>query len=174
MIIPFEINHNGQAITLETKYLKTRGCEHRNNSNRLSTKRRKSGQPMTFAMTFPPGTHAMWMRYWLGAGGINPDKDVTLITIPPPQMVANLKVDKMDGLCVGEPWNARAISDDIGYTGDDQQQMWKDHPEKVLAFTEEFADKNPKTVKAILQSDDRVEPVYRQDGKPCAGRRRDF
>ena len=56
-------------------------------------------------MTFPPGTHAMWMRYWLASGGIHPDKDVTLITIPPPQMVANMKVDKMDGFCVGEPWN---------------------------------------------------------------------
>jgi ABC-type nitrate/sulfonate/bicarbonate transport system substrate-binding protein len=60
-------------------------------------------------MTFPPGTHAMWTRYWLAAGGINPDKDVTLITIPPPQMVANLKVGKMDGFCVGEPWNARHL-----------------------------------------------------------------
>ena len=107
---------------------------------------------MTFAMTFPPGTHAMWMRYWLAAGGINPDKDVSLITIPPPQMVANMKVDKMDGFCVGEPWNARAIADGIGYTAVTTQQMWKDHPEKVLAFTEEFAEKNPKTVKAILRA----------------------
>ena len=73
---------------------------------------------MTFAMTFPPGTHAMWMRYWLGAGGINPDKDITLITIPPAQMVANMKVGKMDGFCVGEPWNARAIADGIGLHGD--------------------------------------------------------
>ena len=56
---------------------------------------------MTFAMTFPPGTHAMWIRYWLASGGINPDKDVTLITIPPPQMVANMKVGKMDGYLRG-------------------------------------------------------------------------
>ena len=91
-------------------------------------------------MTFPPGTHAMWMRYWLASGGIHPDKDVTLITIPPPQMVANMKVDKMDGFCVGEPWNNRAIVDGIGFTAITTQQMWKDHPEKVFAFTEEFAD----------------------------------
>ena len=107
---------------------------------------------MTFAMTFPPGTHAMWMRYWLASGGINPDKDVTLITIPPPQMVANMKVDKMDGFCVGEPWNNRAIEDGIGYTAVTTQQIWKDHPEKVCAFTEEFATKNPKTVKAVLKA----------------------
>jgi nitrate/nitrite transport system substrate-binding protein len=107
---------------------------------------------MTFAMTFPPGTHAMWMRYWLGAGGVNPDKDVALITIPPPQMVANMKVGKMDGYCVGEPWNARAIADGIGFTALTTQDLWKDHPEKVCAFTAEFADKNPKAVKAVLKA----------------------
>ena len=111
-----------------------------------------AGTPMTFAMTFPPGTHAMWMRYWLAAGGINPDKDVALITIPPPQMVANMKVGKMDGFCVGEPWNARAIADGIGFTAITTQDIWKDHPEKVCAFTAEFADKNPKTVKAVLKA----------------------
>ena len=86
-------------------------------------------------MTFPPGTHAMWMRYWLAAGGINPDKDVALIVVPPAQMVANMKVGKMDGFCVGEPWNARAIADGIGFTAINTQDIWKDHPEKVCAFT---------------------------------------
>jgi nitrate/nitrite transport system substrate-binding protein len=63
-----------------------------------------------------------------------------------------MKVDKMDGFCVGEPWNARAIADGIGYTVVTTQQMWKDHPEKVCAFTEEFATKNPRTVKAVLKA----------------------
>src|SRR6185295_2594082 len=119
---------------------------------------KKAGTPMTFAMTFPPGTHAMWMRYYLATGGIHPGDaagagaDVSLITIPPPQMVANMKVGKMDGFCVGEPWNARAIADEIGFTAITTQAMWKDHPEKVCAFTAEFAEKNPKTVKAILKA----------------------
>jgi len=77
---------------------------------------------------------------------------VNLITIPPPQMVANMKVDKMDGFCVGEPWNYRAIVDGIGFTAITTQQMWRDHPEKVCAFVEEFAVRNPKTVKAILKA----------------------
>ncbi len=115
-------------------------------------KAKAAGEPLSFAMTFPTGTHAMWMRYWLASGGIHPDKDVSLITIPPPQMVANMKVDKMDGFCVGEPWNNRAIADGIGFTAVTTQQMWKDHPEKVCAFTEEFATKNPKTVKAVLKA----------------------
>ena len=123
-------------------------------------------------MTFPPGTHAMWMRYWLASGGIHPDKDVSLITIPPPQMVANMKVDKMDGFCVGEPWNNRAIEDGIGFTAVTTQQMWKDHPEKVCAFTEEFATKNPKTVKAVLKALHLASVRPRQDGEPAEVRRR--
>jgi nitrate/nitrite transport system substrate-binding protein len=151
MIIPFYLNRNGQAITL-TKALMEKGVKTPQQLKPIALEAKAKGSPMTFAMTFPPGTHAMWTRYWLGAGGINPDKDITLITIPPPQMVANMKVGKMDGFCVGEPWNARAIADGIGFTAITTQQMWKDHPEKVLAFTEEFAEKNPKTVKAILRA----------------------
>ena len=67
-------------------------------------------------------------------------------------MVANMKVGKMDGFCVGEPWNARAIADGIGFTAITTQEIWKDHPEKVCAFTAEFAEKNPKTVKAVLKA----------------------
>jgi nitrate/nitrite transport system substrate-binding protein len=151
MVIPWLLNRNGQAITLNNK-LKQAGVRKPADVKPLAEKAKASGEPLAFAMTFPPGTHAMWMRYWLAAGGVHPDKDVSLITIPPPQMVANMKVDKMDGFCVGEPWNNRAIEDGIGFTVITTQQMWKDHPEKVCAFTEEFATKNPKTVKAILKA----------------------
>jgi nitrate/nitrite transport system substrate-binding protein len=151
MVIPWLLNRNGQAITLNNK-LKQAGVRKPAQLKPLVDKAKASGEPMTFAMTFPPGTHAMWIRYWLASGGIHPDKDVSLITIPPAQMVANMKVDKMDGFCVGEPWNNRAIEDGIGFTAITTQQMWKDHPEKVCAFTEEFATKNPKTVKAILKA----------------------
>jgi nitrate/nitrite transport system substrate-binding protein len=151
MVIPWLLNRNGQAITLSNK-LKAAGAKTPAQIKPLAVKAKAAGDPLTFAMTFPPGTHAMWMRYWLASGGIHPDKDVSLITIPPPQMVANMKVDKMDGFCVGEPWNNRAIEDGIGFTAVTTQQMWKDHPEKVCAFTEEFAAKNPRTVKAILKA----------------------
>ena len=151
MVIPWVLNRNGQAITLNNK-LKQAGVRKPAQIKPLADKAKASGEPLTFAMTFPPGTHAMWIRYWLASGGINPDKDVSLITIPPAQMVANMKVDKMDGFCVGEPWNNRAIEDGIGFTVVTTQQMWKDHPEKVCAFTEEFATKNPKAVKAVLKA----------------------
>ena len=151
MVIPWLLNRNGQAITLKVELMGKVRSDPKP-LKPLVDAAKASGTPMTFAMTFPPGTHAMWMRYWLGAGGINPDKDVSLITIPPPQMVANMKVGKMDGFCVGEPWNARSVAEGIGFTAINTQDMWKDHPEKVCAFTAEFADKNPKTVKAVLKA----------------------
>src|SRR5438132_11069041 len=151
MIIPWMINRNGQSITLK-KELKGAVKDDPKALKPLVEAAKKKGAPMTFAMTFPPGTHAMWMRYYLGAGGINPDKDVALITIPPAQMVANMKIGKMDGFCVGEPWNARAIAEGIGFTSINTQDLWPDHPEKVCAFSGEFAEKNPKTVKAVLKA----------------------
>ena len=150
-IVPLYLNRNGQAITL-TKSLLDKGLKTPAQIKPLALEAKAKNSPMTFAMTYPPGTHAMWMRYWLASGGIHPDKDISLITIPPAQMVANMKVGKMDGFCVGEPWNARAIADGIGFTAITTQQLWRDHPEKVLAFTEEFAAKNPKTVRATMRA----------------------
>jgi nitrate/nitrite transport system substrate-binding protein len=156
MIAPWLLNRNGQSITLK-KELAGKVKDDPKALKPFVDAAKAAGNPMTFAMTFPPGTHAMWMRYYLAAGGIHPGDangggaDVSLVTIPPAQMVSNMKVGKMDGFCVGEPWNARAIADGIGFTSINTQGIWKDHPEKVCAFTAEFADKNPKTVKAVLK-----------------------
>jgi len=151
MVIPWMLNRNGQSISLSNTY---KGKVQADAKALLPfvNEAKAKGTPLTFAMTFPPGTHAMWMRYWLASGGINPDKDVSLIVVPPAQMVANMKVGKMDGFCVGEPWNARTIADGIGFTALNTQDLWKDHPEKVCAFTAEFAEKNPRTVKATLKA----------------------
>ena len=151
MIIPWLMNRNGQAISLKAEWNGKVGADPKALKPYVE-QAKKLGEPLTFAMTFPPGTHAMWMRYYLAAGGIDPDKDISLITIPPAQMISNMKIGKMDGFCVGEPWGARAISDKIGFTSVTTQDIWKDHPEKVCAFTEEFANKNPKTVKAVLKA----------------------
>lgn len=156
MIIPWLLNRNGQSITLK-KELAGKVKDDPKALKAFADAAKQAGTPMTFAVTFPPGTHAMWMRYFLAAGGIHPGDakgggaDVSLVTIPPAQMVSNMKVGKMDGYCVGEPWNARAIAEQIGFTSINSQGLWKDHPEKVCAFTAEFADKNPKTVKAVLK-----------------------
>ena len=160
MIIPFYLNRNGQAITLK-KELLTKGVKTPQALKPHVEEAKKAGTPMTFAMTFPPGTHAMWTRYWLAAGGINPDKDITLITIPPPQMVANMKVGKMDGFCVGEPWNARAIADGIGFTAVTTQQMWPDHPEKVFRFYRRIRREESENRQGHHARGSRSQPVHR-------------
>src|SRR3989449_738120 len=150
-VIAWLLNRNGQAITLKSEWRGRVGADPKA-IKPLVEQAKKLGEPFSFAVTFPPGTHAMWMRYYLAAGGINPDKDVGLIVVPPAQMVSNMRIGKMDGFCVGEPWNARSIADGIGFTSVSTQDIWQDHPEKVCAFTADFTDKNPKTVKAVLKA----------------------
>ena len=74
MIIPWLMNRNGQAITLKNEWKGKVGADSKA-IKPFVEKAKSLGEPLTFAVTFPPGTHAMWMRYYLGAGGINPDKD---------------------------------------------------------------------------------------------------
>jgi len=145
MAVLMNLNNNGQAITLAKK-LADKGAVDGPGLARLMASEKRE---YTFAQTFPTGTHAMWLYYWLAANGIHPMKDAKVITVPPPQMVANMRVGNMDGFCVGEPWNHRAIMDGIGVTAATTQQIWKDHPEKVLGTTAEFADKYPNTARAV-------------------------
>ena len=146
MSVLMGLNHNGQAITLANK-LKDAGVTDGASLKKMITA--KPGE-YTFAQTFPTGTHAMWLYYWLAANDINPMKDVKTITVPPPQMVANMRVGNMDGFCVGEPWNNRAIMDKIGFTAVTTQDIWTDHPEKVLGTTADFVAKYPKTAVAMM------------------------
>ncbi|MEQ1814566.1 MAG: CmpA/NrtA family ABC transporter substrate-binding protein [Candidatus Nitrotoga sp.] len=148
MSVLMTLNNNGQAITLSNQ-LKDQGVTAGEALKKLvDTEKRE----YTFAQTFPTGTHAMWLYYWLASHGINPLSDVKSITIPPPQMVANMRVGNMDGYCVGEPWNARAIADKIGFTVATTQDIWKDHPEKVLSCTADFVQKNPNTTRALIMA----------------------
>lgn len=148
MAVLMTLNHNGQGITLANQ-LKEKGVKDGRSLKRLLD---NENRDYTFAQTFPTGTHAMWMNYWLAANGINPMKDVKTIVVPPPQMVANMRIGNMDGYCVGEPWNARAIFDKVGYTVATSQDIWTDHPEKVLGTTAEFVAKNPNTARAMIMA----------------------
>jgi nitrate/nitrite transport system substrate-binding protein len=145
MAILMNLNHNGQAMTLSRK-LYDKGVK---DAPGLAALIAKEKGEYTFAHTFPTGTHAMWLYYWLATYGINPFTDVKTITVPPPQMVANMRVGNMDGYCVGEPWPNRAIVDKIGFTAETTQGVWKDHPEKALGTTAEFVQKYPNTARAM-------------------------
>ena len=146
MAVLMNLNHNGQAITLSKKLADKGAVDAGSLAKLMGTEKRE----YTFAQTFPTGTHAMWLYYWLASAGINPLKDSKIITVPPPQMVANMRVGNMDGYCVGEPWGHRAIADGIGITAVTTQDIWKDHPEKALGTTGDFASKNPNTCRAVV------------------------
>ncbi len=148
MAILMGLSHNAQGITLSNA-LRDKGAVDGASLKKLMDS--KKGE-YTFAQTFPTGTHAMWLNYWLAVHGIHPYKDVRNIVIPPPQMVANMRVGNMDGYCVGEPWNARAIYDQVGFTATTTQAIWKDHPEKVLGTTLEFVQKYPNTARALIMA----------------------
>jgi len=148
MAVLMNLNNNGQAITL-SKTLADKGAV---DGPSLAKQIAKEKREYTFAGTFPTGTHAMWLNYWLAASGISPIKDVKVITVPPPQMVANMRVGNMDGYCVGEPWNARAIMDGVGVTTITTQDIWRDHPEKTLGTTADFVKKNPNTCRAVIMA----------------------
>ena len=143
------LNQNGQAITLSKKLADQGAVDGASLAKLMAKEKRPTGQEYTFAQTFPTGTHAMWLYYWMAAHGINPMNDAKVITVPPPQMVANMRVGNTDGFCVGEPWNHRAIIDGIGVTAITTQDIWKDHPEKVLGTTAEFTKKYPNTARAV-------------------------
>jgi nitrate/nitrite transport system substrate-binding protein len=146
MAVLMGLNHNGQAITLSNQ-LKDKGAT---DGAKLKALINKEKREYTFAQTFPTGTHAMELYYWLATYGINPMADVKTIVVPPPQMVANMRVGNMDGFCVGEPWGARAIYDKIGFTAVTTQELWKDHPEKVLGTSLDFVQKYPNTTRAMM------------------------
>ena len=109
-------------------------------------------EPMTFAMVFPVSTHNYEIRYWMGSAGIDPDQDVRLIVIPPPQMVANLKAGNIVGYCVGEPWNERAVEAGIGRTLITNYEIWNNNPEKVFGVNLEWHEKNPRTHQALIMA----------------------
>jgi len=148
MAVLMALNNNGQGITLSNQ-LYEKGVKDGATLKRMLD---NENRDYTFAQTFPTGTHAMWLYYWLATYGINPFKDVKTIVVPPPQMVANMRVGNMDGFCVGEPWNARAIFDKIGFSVATSQDVWTDHPEKVLGTTAAFVEKNPNTARAMLMA----------------------
>ena len=148
MAVLMTLNHNGQGISL-ANHLKEEGVRDGESLAKLiKTQQRK----LKFAHTFPTGTHAMWLYYWLASHGINPIEDVESITVPPPQMVMNARFGSVDGFCVGEPWNARGIFDKVSFSVASSQEVWPDHPEKVLGATDEFVRAYPNTSRALIMA----------------------
>ena len=155
MKIAMMLNVNGQAITLSNDFCGKVGFKQMNKIAPVVAAKLKAEKEVTFAMTFPGGTHDLWLRNWMAIAGVS-QKTSKIITIPPPQMVANMKVGNMDGYCVGEPWGGVAVKQGIGFTQVASQDIWKDHPEKALVVNKEFSEKRRtdlvKVMKAVLEA----------------------
>lgn len=150
MKIAMVLNNNGQAITLSKDFCGSVGFKDLKKVA-PAIKALQAKKEVTFAMTFPGGTHDIWLRNWLAACGVN-SKSVGIITIPPPQMVANMKVDNMEGFCVGEPWNGVAASQNIGFTHIASQDIWKNHPEKALVVNKAFSETDREDLKNVMKA----------------------
>ncbi len=109
------------------------------------------GDRFKAAHTFPHVNQDFWIRYWLAAGGVDPDNDINLLPVPSAQTVANMKTGTMDAFSTGDPWPYRIVKDKIGYMAALTADIWKNHPEEYLAIRADWVDKNPKATKAILK-----------------------
>ncbi|MUO81643.1 bicarbonate-binding protein [Agrobacterium vitis] len=152
MSILARLNLDSQGISVAKEYAETGvALDSAKLKDAFAAKKAKTGE-VKVAMTFPGGTHDLWIRYWLAAGGINPDKDVSTIVVPPPQMVANMKVGSMDAFCVGEPWNEQLVNQGIGFTACTTGELWKGHPEKAFSMRTDWVEKNPNATKALMMA----------------------
>jgi nitrate/nitrite transport system substrate-binding protein len=150
MYILARLNTNGQAMSIANEFKELKITLKSDTLKDSFAKIKSGGKEVKCAVTFPGGNHDLWMRYWLASNGIDPNTDVSTIVVPPPQMVANMKAGNMQAFCVGEPWNARLVAQNVGYTAFITGEFWKDHPEKAFTMRGDWVDKNPKATKAIL------------------------
>ncbi|NVZ99847.1 CmpA/NrtA family ABC transporter substrate-binding protein [Pseudomonas gingeri] len=148
MAVLMGLNQNGQSINLSSA-LQAAGVT---SPEALDRHAHQNKAKLTFAQTFPTGTHAMWLYYWLASQGIHPLQDVNSVVVPPPQMVAHLQAGRIDGFCVGEPWCDSAVKQGLGFTLATSQAIWPDHPEKVLGCTRAFVEQYPNTARALVMA----------------------
>lgn len=152
MYILARLNLGGQCISVGNEYKDLKvGLDTKEFAKAVAAKK-ATGKPVNAAVTFPGGTHDLWMRYWLAAGGIDPTQNISTIVVPPPQMVANMKVGNMDTFCVCEPWNLQLIHQGIGYTANTTSEIWNNHPEKAFAMRKDYVDANPNATKALMMA----------------------
>ncbi|MFP4298032.1 MAG: nitrate ABC transporter ATP-binding protein [Spirulinaceae cyanobacterium] len=147
VVTALTLSRNGNAITLSRQFY-DEGV--RTLADFKAAIDRTPDTVHTLGMVHPSSMHNLMLRYWLASGGIDPDRDVNLVVIPPPQMVANLKAGNIDGYCVGEPWNSRAVHEKTGFVVACDRDIYPEHPEKVLAVREDWAEKYPQTHLALV------------------------
>jgi nitrate/nitrite transport system ATP-binding protein len=161
MITSMSLDLNGNGITVSKELyrrmqetgepaLDTLAGSGRALKRVIEANRALGDKPLMFATVFPYSSHNYLLRYWLASAGIDPDKDIQLTVVPPPQMVNYLQAGVISGFCVGEPWNTMAVCNDLGHTLAASYDIWNNHPEKVFGVASYWAAANPNTHLAVL------------------------
>jgi NitT/TauT family transport system ATP-binding protein/nitrate/nitrite transport system substrate-binding protein len=163
ILAPLALNQNGSAVTVSMALADEIGAVALTDFSRppvtaaslakVVAARRENGQgPLTFAVVFPYSMHNYLLRYWLAQGGVDPDRDVRLVVIPPPRMVERMRAGEVDGFCVGAPWNAVAEAEGVGRILVAASQFWPGGPDKVLGVTGDLAAHRPDELRACLRA----------------------
>jgi two-component system, oxyanion-binding sensor len=163
MIAPISLNRNGSAITVskalatemrraDPEGMAARPCTARPLASVVEQRRTVGAAPPVLAAVFPYSMHAYELRYWLAEAGIDPDRDVRLVFIPPSRMAARLRSGEIDGFCVGAPWNAVAEAAGSGEILIRAREFWPSGPDKVLGMTRAFAEREPDVAQALLRT----------------------
>jgi nitrate/nitrite transport system ATP-binding protein len=155
VVTALTLSRNGNSITLSKKFYQ-QGVKTL--ADLKAAFNANLDRTYTLGVVHPVSMQNLILRYWLATYGIDPDKDVSLAIVPPSEMVSNLRNGTIDGFCVGEPWNACAVSEDLGYVIATDLEIWSGHAEKVLGVREDWANNHPQThlalVKALLEACD--------------------
>jgi ABC-type nitrate/sulfonate/bicarbonate transport system substrate-binding protein len=173
IVAPFNLGLNGNAITvspaLHASIIDEVDGDPRNPLAtalalaRVVAARRKAGlEPLTFGMTFPFSTHNYQLRFWMAAGGVDPDEDLHLVVLPPPYMVDSLANGHVDAFCVGAPWNSVAVDLGIGHILHFASDILERAAEKVLAVRQDWSDKNPEILAALIRAASRAAQFIEQ------------
>jgi ABC-type nitrate/sulfonate/bicarbonate transport system substrate-binding protein len=163
IVAPFNLGLNGNAITVSPTLHAAIMREIDGDRfdpmvtalalSRVVAARRKAGaEPLTFGMTFPFSTHNYQLRFWMAAGGVDPDEDVRLVVLPPPYMVDSLANSHVDAFCVGAPWNSVAVDLGVGHILHFVSDILVRAAEKVLAIRQSWSEKNPDVVAALIRA----------------------
>jgi two-component system, oxyanion-binding sensor len=173
IVAPFNLGLNGNAITVSPALHAAIMAEIDGDRfdpmvtalalSRVVAKRRKSGaEPLTFGMTFPFSTHNYQLRFWMAAGGVDPDEDVRLVVLPPPYMVDSLASGHVDAFCVGAPWNSVAVDLGVGYILHFVSDILVRAAEKVLAVRRNWSERNPEILAALVRAASRATDFIEQ------------
>jgi nitrate/nitrite transport system substrate-binding protein len=144
------LNVNGQGISVANTYENLKLNLDSSPLKPYFAEKIQRGETVRCAVPYRRVTGDFFMRWWLGYGGIDPDKDTSIIVVPPPQMVASMRSHTMEAFCVVDPWHERLLKQKLGYSTLTSGELWNNHPEKALVARAEWVDKYPQATKAIL------------------------